>query len=106
MSMNLAPLSADELKELETCSLKGCDAPGEWLPQVTIYCKGPKGRGPNAKSVNTHPPTPMCGAHKHLPSAREYLKHVAWSAMIAKFNALGLPGPRRSSAKLTWERAP
>lgn len=99
-------VTPEEIAQANSCSLKGCDAPGDWMPQLTIFCKGPKGRGPEARGINTHPATPMCGAHRHLPSARDYLKHINWPTMIAKFNAVGLPGPRRSSAKLTWQNAP
>lgn len=107
MSMDLAPLPAheDDATELNKCSVKGCDNPGTWMPLFSVTCKGPKGRGPNATRLTSTLPTPMCDEHIHLPKARDYLKFINWNRLHLEFHALGLPGPKRSTARLEWVKA-
>lgn len=90
----------------ELCSVKGCDNPGTFLPLFSATCKGKKGRGKNATWLTvTTIPTPMCEDHIHLPRPQDYFSIIDWRDLHARFNALGLPMPKRSTAKLEWVKA-
>lgn len=87
------------------CSLKGCMNPGTYLPLFSVACKGPKGRGKNAKRMTSTLPTPMCEAHIHLPTVRDYFKFIDWNALSVKFSEAKMPPPKRSTAQLKWVKA-
>ncbi len=95
----------EEIEEAKLCSVKGCNNPGTWLPLFTVACKGPKGRGKNAKRMTSTLPTPMCDNHIRLPKARDYFKFIDWRRLHVRFNAEGLPAPKRSTSQLEWVKA-
>lgn len=104
MASELGPVTPETIAEANSCSIKECSAAAEWLPVLVVSCKGKKGRGRHALCIESAMPAPLCSAHRYLPTVSDLLQYISWDKLQAQFAARNWPPPKRSTARLIWQR--